>query len=186
MRKINDKEMAFIDKNYKGVSCVKMAQLLYENLGTKVNKSTVNDYYLKKGYKSGLTGKFNKNFEGMSEDKINRIKSTQFKKGHPPTNHKPIGTISRRADYNYIKVSENNWELLYNVVWEQHHGPKPKGTVIMHIDGNRHNDDINNLILVNKDEELLINQTKLTDNAALNKVIINNSRLQRKIMNIKK
>lgn len=178
--------MAFIDKNYKGVSCVKMAQLLYENLETKVNKSTVNDYYLKMGYKSGLTGKFNKNFEGMSEDRINRIKSTQFKKGHTPTNHKPIGTISRRADYNYIKVSENNWELLYNVVWEKEHGSKPKGTMIIHIDGNPHNDDIDNLMLVKKSEELLINQTKLTYDVSLNKVIINNAKLQRKIYDIKK
>lgn len=43
-------------------------------------------------------------------------------------------------------------------IWEEHHGKMPDGYVIFHKDGNKHNDDIDNLEAISRAELLKRNQ----------------------------
>jgi hypothetical protein len=85
-----------------------------------------------------------------------------FKKGSKPTNTQPIGTIHQRKDtggkmYQYIKLADSHWQLLNRYTWEQHNGPIPKGMVVVYKDGNYLNNDINNLLMITKKENMARN-----------------------------
>lgn len=93
------------------------------------------------------------------------IKS-RFKKGRE-TDSLPIGAITTRhhkdkkgnnsLEYQFIKVSDdrykNNFMFLHRYIWEKHNGPIPKGHMVIHKDGNVHNNDISNLALVKDPQE---------------------------------
>lgn len=89
--------------------------------------------------------------EYMSEEGQASARRTCFKKGSIPANHKPVGSEWKRKDrYWYVKVSEtggqwDRWKQKHRLLWEQHHGPIPKGTNIVFIDGNTDNIVIENL-----------------------------------------
>lgn len=85
-----------------------------------------------------------------------RARETQFKKGHKPANHRPVG--STRIDvegYLYIKAEEGNykWRLLHHEIWKQHHGSyPPKGYALLFKNHDRSNVDISNLQLIPRRE----------------------------------
>lgn len=85
-------------------------------------------------------------------------------KGHGRNPKYPVGTVrvhtrhkrggERRA---WVKVTHpNKWVLRCRHVWEQHHGPIPKGMGIHHKDEDKLNDSIDNLELVSKARHLAI------------------------------
>jgi hypothetical protein len=85
-----------------------------------------------------------------------------FKKGTVPPNTQPIGTIHQRKDtggkmYQYIKLADSKWEQLNRYTWEQHNGPIPKGMVVVYKDGNYLNNDIDNLMMITKKENMARN-----------------------------
>jgi hypothetical protein len=49
------------------------------------------------------------------------------------------------------KLDSRKWWLKHVVVWEEANGPLPKGQALIFADGNRHNCDLDNLILVPRD-----------------------------------
>ena len=98
----------------------------------------------------------------MSKDVYQKVAKTMFKKGSKPMNTQPIGTIHQRKDtggkmYQYIKLSDSNWQLLNRYTWEQHNGPIPKGMVVVYKDGNYLNNDIANLLMITKKENMARN-----------------------------
>ena len=114
----------------------------------------------KKGHPSHNAGR--KRSEWMSAENIEKVKETQFKKGHVPWKTKPIGYKSKYSDgYWYIKT-EDGMELLHTHVWNQHHGEVPDGHVLIFIDGNHDNCDISNLKMVSKSELMAGVQKRLT------------------------
>lgn len=96
-----------------------------------------------------------KQSEYTSPQGIENSSRTRFQKGQSPVNKKEIGSerIDSKDGYIYIKVRNdkndvsNNYVLKHRHIWEQHHGPIPKGHVVVFKDGNRHNLDISNLEL---------------------------------------
>lgn len=73
------------------------------------------------------------------------------------------GTIRKNKNgYLYIKVTNEDgnhkWEGLPRYVYEKHHGPIPKGHKVIHLDGNKANNDIENLMLVSSGELAQINK----------------------------
>ena len=182
MTKIREREKEFIDNHYKGVSTRKMVELLYVATGTKVEKGAIQDYYRKKGYKSGVNGKFQKGHVGLSEEQLKNIRSTQFKKGHVSANHKPIGASYIRCDgYKHIKVGEHNWKTEQVLVWEKANGEVPKGYKLLHLDGNSLNNDLDNLMLISDGESVTINGYGLTKDSDINKAIVLTTRLKSKL-----
>ena len=104
----------------------------------------------KKGwYKKGQSpcNKGKKWDEFMSKEGQAASRRTAFKKGNIPPNHKPVGWERKTKDgYWEIKVAEPNvFKARHRILWEQHHGPIPKGVNIIFIDGNTDNIVIENL-----------------------------------------
>lgn len=91
--------------------------------------------------------------EWMSEDKIERVRKAQFKKGQLPHNTKHDHAVTIRRDkrgthYRFIRVAKAQWVPLLRYNWEQLHGPIPKGYNLVHKDGNSLNDDASNGLLM--------------------------------------
>jgi HNH endonuclease len=87
--------------------------------------------------------------------------ATEFKKGQPARNKLEIGTQTiRRAAMTgklrgWVKIAEPNvWKPRAIFVWEQHHGPVPKGMIVHHKDRNTTNDSIENLELKTRGEHV--------------------------------
>ena len=73
-----------------------------------------------------------------------------------------------------VKVRDDclndNWELKHRIIYKQHYGDIPNGYNIMFADKNKRNFDIDNLILVSKSEDLIMNKNNLLyDNKELTK-----------------
>ena len=73
-------------------------------------------------------------------------------------------------------------------VWEQHYGEVSKGDLIIHIDGNKNNNDINNLMLITKGElgTMNIKNLHISSNVELTKTNVLIAKLMNKTYGIKK
>ena len=145
------------------------------------------------GYLGGKATQFQKGQappnkgQKMSKDLYQKVAKTMFKKGNKPMNTQPIGTIHQRSDksgkmYLYIKLADSNWQLLNRYTWEQYHGPIPKGLIVAYKDGNYLNNDINNLMLLTKKENMPRNTIQRFP-VELQNLIKINCKLNKKIKN---
>jgi predicted transcriptional regulator len=94
-----------------------------------------------------------------------RMRETQFKRGQRPHTWLPVGTVKANADgYLRRKISDlsnngsgandKNWEFVHRRVWEDVHGPVPKGHRIWWRDGNHENCALGNLELLSDQEHM--------------------------------
>jgi hypothetical protein len=90
------------------------------------------------------------------------------KSGGVTANYVPIGTERNAGDgYLRIKVGDPGyWISSHYLVWERAHGPISEGYVIVFGDGNKHNFDLDNLILVSKSEHVVMNCYRLRGTSA--------------------
>ena len=137
-------------------------------MGIKKDPEYLRSTQFPAGYLGGKATQFQKGQappnkgQKMSKDVYQKVAKTMFKKGSKPMNTQPIGTIHQRKDtggkmYQYIKLSDSNWQLLNRYTWEQHNGPIPKGMVVVYKDGNYMNNDIANLLMITKRENMARN-----------------------------
>ena len=138
---------------------------------------------------TGRTGRYEKGRIPYNKGTkgIMKPNKTSFKKGDIPANHREVGS-ERINVYGYteVKVAEpNKWKLKHRVIYEEHYGKIPKNHNVIFADGNKLNLDINNLVLVNKDQLLVLNKNELIkDNADLTKAGVNVANLMIKIRDI--
>lgn len=190
--KYTEEQRKFIRENVKGNSTAVITKKFNKKFNTHLKTSQIKSYLGNHGLTNGLDMTFkkgkkpwNKGLKGV----VTGGKSTQFKKGHVPENHKPVGSERIDVDgYINIKTKEPSiWELKHRVVYEKHHGPIPEGMVILFLDQNRQNCNIDNLTLISKHQRLIINKQRLLqDNKDLNKTAVNIAKLQEKICKKKK
>lgn len=97
---------------------------------------------------------------------------TWFPKGHKPQNWRPVGS-ERINVYGYteVKVKEpSQWKLKHKLIWETENGPVPKGYAVIFGNGDKQDFSIDNLILVSRQQLLILNRNKLIkDDAELTK-----------------
>lgn len=128
--------------------------------------------------KTGFTGQFTKGHVPANKGTkgLTGANKTSFKKGQIPVNYRPVGS-ERVNIYGYVEIKvadPNRWRLKHRVVYEQHHGPISSKDSIIFADGNKLNLDINNLILVSKQQLLVLNRYHLiTQDADLTKTSVN-------------
>lgn len=121
-----------------------------------------------------MNKKFNSDFTleqikgAINRYKLNTGFNGQFKKGNTPYNYMPVGSERVNGDgYVDVKVADpNKWKGKHILIWEKYNGPVPEGHAVIFGDGNRRNFDINNLIMVSRQQLLQLNRNNLIKNDA--------------------
>ena len=135
-----------------------------------------------------MSEEFNYNFtSSMIEHKANRLGVKKpnngannldprspsinwFMKGRPSLNTKPVGIerVMRYKDgriFVAVKIGmPNKWEFKHRLVYKEHYGEIPDGYMINFADGNHLNFEPDNLILVSRGENIILNKNKLRFN----------------------
>ena len=108
----------FIKSNAKGMYNKDLTELVNKTFGTCYKISQIDSYKNNHGISSGLNGQFVKGQippnkgKKMSPEMYEKCKTTMFKKGNIPQNHRPVGSERVAKDgYMQIKVAEpNKWQ----------------------------------------------------------------------------
>ncbi len=160
-------QIEFITKNVKGRSNKELTEMFNSKFELSLKVSQIKSFKKNRKLDSGLDGRFkpghipfNKGIKGVY---AKGCEKTWFKKGSTPINHRPVESERITVDgYTEIKVGEpNKWRLKQQVIWERYNGNIPKGHSILFGDGNKRNFDIDNLILVSRQQLLIMNRNKL-------------------------
>jgi hypothetical protein len=137
----------------------------------------------KKGHIPFNKGK--KMTEYISESSLEKIKQTQFKPGQTAAekSNKWKGGIQEMTNdvvYLYSGVGQRIRRPKY--VYEFHNGKIPKGWILYHLDQNKHNDNIDNLIAIPRAVLMKINTGRLNLNChEIKKEVENYLKLQKLI-----
>ena len=172
----------FIVANVVGVKNKDLARMVNEKFGTNITVDAIVTYKYVNGLKSGLdfysfcrkkgdapnATSFKKGHVPANKGKKGihyaGCEKSWFKKGHVPKNHKPVGSerIDSKDGYVLIKVAEpNKYVLKHRWIWEQAYGPIPKNHNIIFLDGNKQNICLENLKMVSRREQLVMNRKGL-------------------------
>lgn len=100
--------------------------------------------------------------EWMTEEAIKKTRQSTFKKGNVPHNTKSDYHISLRRDkfyrYFYIRLKKSKWVLYHRWIWENIYGEIPIGSNIQFKDGDRLNCNPENLYLIGRRDQALVNK----------------------------
>ena len=190
----NEEELEFLREVYPYYPNKEIAEMLKNKFGFEVtdkqlaNARRNNDLPKKVILNSGCYKKgdepWNKGRE-MSDETKEKVKTTWFKKGQIPKNHRPVGsTRIDRDGYKLIKIAEpNKWIVYSRYVYERAHGEKlKKNEAIIFADGDKTNFAIDNLVKVSRANLLYLNNKKLIfDDPELTKTGVNVSKVVEKI-----
>ena len=182
MHRYSEEQKEFIITNNYGKYSKELAEMFNQHFNTNITAKEIAYFRRNNKLNSGLTGQFKKGnvphnkgkkqIEYMSQESIERTKKTRLKKGNKPKNYRPVGSERITKDgYIEVKVADpNKWETKNKIIYKQYYGDIPEGHKIIYADGNKLNNDINNLILVSDNEELIMNRYRLrTENIELTK-----------------
>lgn len=176
MHRYSEEQKKFIIDNNYGKYSKELAEMFNQQFDTNITANEIKWFRKNHKLNSGLTGQFQKGnishnkgkkqSEYMTKQAIERTKATRFKKGNRPSNYRPVGSERITKDgYIEVKVADpNKWETKNKIVYKQHFGDIPKGYNVIYADGNKLNNDINNLILVSNSELLIANRNHLIYN----------------------
>lgn len=163
----------FIRKNYDGIGPKQMTEMINHELGKQYTHQQIKTFYKNHELNSGLNGRFQKGSEPpnkgkkMSVEQYEKCKATMFKNGDVPQNHMKVGECTHTTDgYLVRKVKENGtqrerFEFVHRAVWEKYNGPIPDGKLISFLDGDKDNCGIKNLALIDNEENLEMNRSRL-------------------------
>ena len=163
-KKANDiglkKTKEYIRENGRAIAKAQWKELKENGLELKSN--------FKKGHVPWCKG------QKLSSEHIAKL-TGNFKKGQKPHNTLPIGSIRNTNNYNEIKYKNHKWISLARYNWEQVHGPVPGDMCVFKLDGDKYNDDINNLCLVSRKDlaKLNRNHAKLSPELKEVQILIN-------------
>ena len=116
----------------------------------------------------------------LSTEHISKLTGV-FKKGNVPHNMREIGSTRFINDYTEIKIRYHKWISLARYNWEQVHGPVPKEMVVFKIDGDKYNDDIDNLCLVSRKDLAKLNRNHAQLSPELKEVQILINQIKQKV-----
>ena len=163
-----------------------VANEMNQKFGLSLTEKQIKSYRRNNNLNSGLTGRFEKGRVPYNKGKkLPNMppNSGQFKKGNKPPNYVPVGTINYTTDgYPKEKIGEPNKWVKHRKVWEEHHGPIPKGYSVCFLDRDKTNYDISNFILLSNEELARMNQNNyFSSHPKLTKLGAGITKLSRKI-----
>lgn len=164
----------YIKTHYKGTNYAKMAVQLKETFGVEYTPNQIMGYYKNHKLNSGLTGRFEKGHVPPNKGKKGYYapgcEKGWFRKGNTPWDTAPVGTVVVREGYLWKKLTNKpdggrfNWKQLHLILWEEAYGPVPEGFYVAFKDGNPQNCTLDNLMLVSKAENIVMNRWGLRYN----------------------
>lgn len=141
--RFTEEMVEFLDGLPRDMNYAEMARCLNAKFGTKTHRTAIGDLCTKRlGFKrSGNSG--------------------QFTKGQAGITNLDVGVERNLNGYIFIKIANNkieglhtyqnrkvNWVAKHRYIYEQHHGPVPKGWIVIFLDNNNRNFDPDNLYAV--------------------------------------
>ena len=204
MIKYTEEQKEFLINNNYLTPAKDLAAMFNKKFGTCLTANNIKTFRGNNRLNSGLTGRFEKGQKSwnkgkkwedfMSEEAQVNCRKTTFKKGNKSWNCDPIGTEKWKSSkknkndegFLYVKVQDgtkqNNWKQKHRLIWEEAHGPIPKGYKVIFKDGNRHNITLDNLALVSNSQMLILNRHNLIfDNQELTESGINIAKVMDKV-----
>lgn len=169
----------YLRENVHMRSSKELAEMLNKKFGIHLSENQIRGYKSRYGITSGFDGKFKKGMapankgKKMPKEVYEKAKATMFKPGDKPHNTQPVGTTLKRSDgYWWCKYHDNkipsrkNWELVHRHMWEEANGPIPEDCVLIFKDGNTDHIELDNLMLVTKQERLIMARNHLFNESA--------------------
>ena len=165
LHKWSEEEKDYLKEITPGRHYKEIVELMNEKFNYEFNCGQIKAAIARHKLNTGLTGHFpkgnipfNKGTKGLM-----KANKSSYKKGNIPKNYKSIGTERITKDgYTEIKVKDPNvWKLKQRLIYEEHYGEIPKGYVVMFLDRDKSNFDINNLILISRNQLRTLNQNDL-------------------------
>lgn len=167
------KEKEFIEGNARNRSNIELTEMFNKNFGSELGINQIKAFKKNNKISSGLNGQFSKGHIPSNKGKkgFGGWELTQFKKGNKPHNWVPIGSERITKDgYIQVKIQDgkfqHNWRGKHILIWEEHNGSLPDGYAIIFGDGNNRNFNLDNLILVSRNQLLTLNRKGLIQNDA--------------------
>lgn len=168
MHRYSKEQKEYIIANNYGKYSEELAAMFNKKFNTNISSKEIS--YFRRNHKlnSGLTGQFKKGHNTWNKGTkgLTHSNKTSFKKGNKPHNYRPVGSERITKDgYIEVKVSDpNKWETKNKIVYKKHFGDIPKGYKVIYADGNKLNNEPDNLILVSSSELLIANRNHLIYN----------------------
>lgn len=166
------------------------AAILSKRFNREVTFYMLKGIMARHGIKTGRTGLFEAGHSlgkgrVMSDSTREKLQGTFFKKGQRSQNWVPVGTEVFREGYMLVKVKDgpdlgqwDRWVFKQRLVWEEAHGPIPKGGHVIFLDGDHRNCELSNLALVNNAEQGYLTMRGLrSSNAEITRVGVTVARL---------
>ena len=175
-KRYSSEELAWIKSNQADIARQQLAILFNAKFKRSVSANAISRLCCRKQYASNVKA-WNK---GMAPT------GKPFKKGHK-IRAKPLGYECVRSGNVYIKVAQPNvYKRKKFIVWERHHGPRPKNHDIRFLDNDKTNCAIDNLICVPRDISVNVNvhNPADTNRPELNRAIYLNEVLKREIREV--
>ncbi|WP_120510931.1 HNH endonuclease signature motif containing protein [Photobacterium salinisoli] len=150
-----------------------LTDMFNQEFGTALSRPAISAYCKRYGFLTGRTGCFEKGAKPWNTGTKGAVKPNSgcFKPGVKPKNFKPVGheRICSKDGYVLIKTDQVNpytgastsYRFKHLVVWEQAHGPVPKGHILRFKDGDKTNCELSNLECVSQAVNLRMNQNEV-------------------------
>lgn len=161
-------QIAFLRKHYKTTELKGVVTEMNAEFNTDITLKQLRAFTRNHEIRSNRCTQFKPNHlpHNAGTKGVVKPNSGSFKKGRPSLNQVSIGSERINVDgYVEIKVADpNKWDLKQRVVWRLHNGDIPTGEMVRFKDGDRKNTDIDNLFIVNRSTNAILNNRyKLND-----------------------
>lgn len=187
---LSEEELNYLKQIYKGRYVKDVTAMINEKFNANHTCKEIENYKRTRGLRSGLDCRFKKGNVPYNAGTKGLCKANRgsFKKGNRPHNAKSVGCEVFNGEYWEVKVAEPDvWNLKHRMIWEEHNGKIPEGYLVTFLDGNINNFDINNLALISKNENKIMNEMKLRkEDKELTQAGVNIARIISKINERKK
>lgn len=145
-----------------------LAAAFNKKFGTSKTGEQMGNIRKQYGWLTGRTGHYEKGNIPFTAGTKGFVKPNggNFKKGHIPHNHKPVGSekIDSQHGYIFVKIAEPNiWKQKHRIVWEEVHGNLAPDEVVIFKDGNVKNIVLENLVAVTRLELAWLNRYGFRD-----------------------
>jgi hypothetical protein len=169
--KYTDEERRFFVEYVPGHSYKEIQEEFINRFDWNISINQIKTYIGNHGLNTGRTGCFEKGHipfnkgEKMSHETYKKCAATMFKKGNIPKNHRPVGSERITKDgYVEIKIAEpRKWALKHRYIWEQANGEIPDGHIIIFRDNDRTNISLDNLMIIPRSINAVINHGGLSE-----------------------